>query len=140
MPQLLRWQSSSQAFIEPMGEGQQLTMLRIPAGRFLMGSPEQESGRDPGDGPVHAVELEEFLLASTPITQAQWRQVARWEPPAGTDWQCTLPLEPSLSQGSNAELLEAEPDSAQRPVERISWEEAMEFCRRLSQRSGRRYS
>jgi formylglycine-generating enzyme required for sulfatase activity len=108
-------------------------MLRIPAGRFLMGSPEQESGRDPGEGPVHAVELEEFLLASTPITQAQWRQVARWEPPAGAAWQSPLPLEPSLSQGSNAELLEAEPDSAQRPVERISWAEAMEFCRRLSQ-------
>jgi formylglycine-generating enzyme required for sulfatase activity len=140
MPQLLRWQSSSQAFIEPLGEGQQLTMLRIPAGRFLMGSPEQESGRDPGEGPVHAVELEEFLLASTPITQAQWRQVARWEPPAGAAWQSPLPVDPSLSQGSNAELLEAEPDSAQRPVERISWAEAMEFCRRLSQRSGRRYA
>ena len=74
-----------------------------------MGSPEHESGRDPEGRPLHAVELEEFLLASTPITQAQWRVVARWEPTAGAAWQSPLPLEPSLFQGSNAELLEAEP-------------------------------
>lgn len=140
MPQVLRWQSTTQAFIEPLGEGQALTMLRIPAGRFLMGSPDHESGRAADEGPVHGVELQEFLLASTPITQAQWRVVAAWEPRQGAAWQSPLPLEPSLFQAERARLSEGETNTAQRPVERVSWEEAMEFCRRLSQRSRRRYT
>jgi formylglycine-generating enzyme required for sulfatase activity/CheY-like chemotaxis protein len=140
MPQVLRWQSTTQAFIEPLGDGQALTMLRIPAGRFLMGSPDHESGRAADEGPLHEVELQEFLLASTPITQAQWRVVAAWEPRQGAAWQSPLPLEPSLFQGERASLSEGESDTSRRPVERISWEEAMEFCRRLSQRSRRRYT
>ena len=140
MPQVLRWQSTTQAFSELLGDGQALTMLRIPAGRFLMGSPDHESGRAADEGPLHEVELQEFLLASTPITQAQWRVVAAWEPRQGAAWQSPLPLEPSLFQAERARLSEGETNTAQRPVERVSWEEAMEFCRRLSQRSRRRYT
>ena len=137
---LLRWQSTTQAFQEALGEGEVLTMLRIPAGRFRMGSPDQEAGRDPDEGPVREVEIGEFLIASTPITQAQWRVVADWEPPPGETWQQALPLEPFLFQGEQARLFEPESDTAQRPVERVTWEEAREFCRRLSQRTSRRYS
>ena len=137
---LLRWQSTTQAFQEALGEGEVLTMLRIPAGRFRMGSPDQEAGRDPDEGPVREVEIGEFLIASTPITQAQWRVVADWEPPPGETWQQALPLEPFLFQWEQARLFEPESDTAQRPVERVTWEEAREFCRRLSQRTSRRYS
>ena len=56
MPRVLRWQSSTQAFIEPLAEGQALTMLRIPAGRFVMGSPEGEPERMGREGPQHQVE------------------------------------------------------------------------------------
>jgi formylglycine-generating enzyme required for sulfatase activity/CheY-like chemotaxis protein len=140
MPQYLRWQSSTQAFIEPLGEGQALTMLRIPAGRFLMGSPDHESERDDDEGPLHEVEIQEFLMAATPITQAQWRAVAGWTERQGESWRSPLPLDPSLFQEERARLIEGESDTSQRPVERISWEEAMEFCRRLSQRTRRRYT
>ena len=119
MSPLLRWQSTTQAFREVLGEGQALTMLRLPAGRFLMGSPDQEAGRDWGEAPLREVEIQEFLMASTPFTRAQWQAVVGWE---------------------EARLGEGEGDTSQRPVERIRWEEAMEFCRRLSLRKGRHYT
>ncbi|MFM7527418.1 MAG: formylglycine-generating enzyme family protein, partial [Nodosilinea sp.] len=140
MPQLLRWQSTTQAFIEPLGSGQALTMVRIPAGCFEMGSPDQEPGRDDDEGPVHEVEIQEFLMASTPITQAQWQVVAAWEPPSGKDWSLPLPENPALFQGEQAQLGKGESNPWQRPVEQISWDEATEFCRRLSQRTGRHYT
>jgi len=56
-------------------------MVRIPAGRFVMGSPEGEAKRIGREGPQHHVELGEFLMGRTPITQAQWRAVALWQPP-----------------------------------------------------------
>ncbi len=140
MPRLLRWRSATQAFIEPLGQNQTLTMVRIPAGRFLMGSPAHEFGRGEEEGPVHAVELQEFLMASTPITRAQWRAVAGWEPLPGEDEPLPWPGNPSLFPGEPARLGDGEGDSSLRPVEPISWEEAMAFCRRLSQRTGRHYT
>ena len=123
-------------------DGEWLTMVRMPAGRFQMGSPieEAESGRDGDEGPVHGVELEEFLIASTPITQAQWRVVARWEQGPVETWRIPLEANPSLFQGDHARLHDGEPDCSQRPVDAISWDEASEFCRRLSQRTGRHYT
>jgi formylglycine-generating enzyme required for sulfatase activity len=50
MAQLLRWQSTTQAFREALGDGESLTMLRIPAGRFQMGSPRHEIGLDIAKG------------------------------------------------------------------------------------------
>jgi len=142
MPQLLRWQSTTQAFIEALGDGESLTMVRIPAGRFQMGSPreEAESGRDEDEGPVHEVELEEFLIANTPITQAQWRVVARWEQGPAETWRIPLEENPSRFQSNHATIGDGESDSSQRPVDAISWDEASEFCRRLSQRTGRHYT
>ncbi|MFM7647760.1 MAG: SAV_2336 N-terminal domain-related protein, partial [Cyanobium sp.] len=61
------------------GDGVDLKLLHIPPGRFLMGSPPEEQGRYDDEGPQHEVELQEFFLAQTPITQAQWRAVAEWQ-------------------------------------------------------------
>jgi formylglycine-generating enzyme required for sulfatase activity len=107
------------AWMEPLGEGVALTMVSIPPGRFVMGSPPDEAWRRDNEGPQHLVELEGFWMGQTPITQAQWRQVM------GTN--------PSKFQGDRA-------DRDQRPVERVIWEEAMAFCAKLSERTGRHYS
>jgi formylglycine-generating enzyme required for sulfatase activity len=48
-----------------------------------MGSPEGEEDRSEEEGPLHEVQLGEFLMGRTPITQAQWRAVAQWEPREG---------------------------------------------------------
>jgi formylglycine-generating enzyme required for sulfatase activity len=112
-----------QAYSEILATGVTLRMIAIRAGDFIMGSPAHEALRQEDEGPQHRVTLEGFLLGQTPITQAQWRQVASW-PPAGR----ALNADPSAFKG------------ADRPVERVSWEEAMEFCRRLSRDTGRSYT
>jgi formylglycine-generating enzyme required for sulfatase activity len=137
---VLRWQARTQVFHEELGEAERLTMVRIPAGSFQMGSAEQEPGRHANEGPVHRVTLAEFLIGQTPITQAQWRAVARWTPQHGERWGRELNPEPAKFQGEEARLLAGETNTDGRPVERVSWLEAMEFCSRLSQRTKRNYT
>jgi formylglycine-generating enzyme required for sulfatase activity len=95
----------------------------IPAGSFLMGSPKNESERFDDEGPQHEVTLGAFFMAKTPITQAQWREVAGWE-----KVERDLNPDPSRFNGDN------------RPVEQVNWLDAQEFCRRLSQRTGKKYT
>ena len=57
-------------------------------------------------------------MGRTPITQAQWRVVME----------------------GNRSRFGDEPDSDQRPIETVSWHDAMAFCRRLRERTGRYYS
>jgi formylglycine-generating enzyme required for sulfatase activity len=126
-------------------DGLELTMLKIPAGSFLMGSPQGEEGRIDDEGPQHRVELTEFLMGQTPITKAQWRVVAGWQQPDGESWGRELKLNPSYFQGGYKRksdkfgLFNREANTDQRPVERVSWEDAMEFCKRLSKRTGCNY-
>ena len=108
--------------LKPGWNGIAITMLPIPAGSFLMGSPEGEPDRFHDEGPQHQVTLKAFWMAQTPTTQAQWRMVAGW-PKVERD----LEPDPSCFKGD------------QRPVERVSWRDAQEFCRRLSQRMGQLY-
>ena len=125
---------------EPLGAEVALEMVPIPAGEFLMGSPDDETGRWDDEGPQHRVHLAAFSLARTPITQAQWRQVARWQPaPGDPPWERELNPEPSFFKG-DLPVENRRPEHDRRPVERVSWFDAQEFCRRLSQRTGRTYT
>jgi formylglycine-generating enzyme required for sulfatase activity len=115
-----------------LGDGVSLPLIAIPAGEFVMGSPVDEPERASDEGPQHRVRLEGFLMGQTPISQAQWRVMARLVPPLGQRWQRELPLNPSYFSG--------QPDSDQRPVEQVSWLHAIEFCRRLSAFTGDVYT
>jgi formylglycine-generating enzyme required for sulfatase activity len=81
-----------------------------------MGSPEREDGSHPDELPQHKVKISPFLMGKYLVTQAQWRVVASM-PKIERD----LNPEPSYYKGYS-----------RRPVESISWYEAVEFCERLS--------
>jgi formylglycine-generating enzyme required for sulfatase activity len=86
----------------------------IPAGSFLMGSPEDEMGRRRHEE-QHTVEITQpFLLKTTPVTQAQWLAV--------------MGNNPAHFQGDD-----------RRPVEQVSWADAARFCETLSAQTGSPY-
>ncbi|MDX2216865.1 MAG: formylglycine-generating enzyme family protein [Oculatellaceae cyanobacterium bins.114] len=118
----LQRQGTAQFFNEPLGNHLALKMMLIPAGTFMMGSPEDEPERMEHEGPQHEVSVSAFCMGKYPITQAQWRFVAGL-PQAERE----LKADPSQFKGDN------------RPVERVSWYDAVEFCARLSHYTGRSY-
>jgi formylglycine-generating enzyme required for sulfatase activity len=128
-----------EGYRQQLAEAVALTLVQIPAGKFLMGSSKGGLSRSDAEGPQHEVTLGSFLMAQTPITQAQWRAVAAWQPQEGERWGRQLNPAPSRFQIEQARLLEGETSPHQRPVERVSWFDAIEFCSRLSQRTGCTY-
>jgi formylglycine-generating enzyme required for sulfatase activity len=80
----------------------------IPGGTFLMGSPKTEKERLEQEGPQHEVTITAFYMGKYPVTQEQWEAVMK--------------TNPSYFKGAN------------RPVEQVSWDEAVEFCRRLNEK------
>jgi formylglycine-generating enzyme required for sulfatase activity len=108
-----RTKKAAEFFREDLGKGVLLEMVKIPSGTFQMGSPAGQGSDD--EKPQHEVTISAFLMGKYPVTQAQWRAVAALP-------QVKIPLnaEPSHFKGDN------------RPVEQVSWNEAEEFCQRLS--------
>lgn len=107
---------------EDLGKGVTLNLVRIPSGRFAMGSPPNEKQRQPTEGPQHIVAISEFYLGRYPVTQAQWRLVASLP-----KIKRELDTQPSAFAGDS------------RPVEGVSWFDVVEFCSRLSQLTGKDY-
>ena len=109
--------------VEDLGNGIKLEMVEIPPGKFLMGSPEDELERESYEGPQHEVNISAFLMGRYPITQGQWKAIVDNVPKIERD----LKSNPSEFKGDD------------RPVERVSWLDAVEFCARLSKYTGRNY-
>jgi formylglycine-generating enzyme required for sulfatase activity len=117
-----RSQSQGQVFTETIAKDITLEMMAIPGGSFVMGSPNTETRRYQYEGPQHPVNVSPFFLGKYQVTQAQWRAVAGL-PKVKID----LNPNPSGFKGDNL------------PVESISWDDATEFCLRLSELSGHSY-
>ena len=107
---------------EDLGNGVTLEMVYIPGGTFLMGSPESEGKRYSNERPQHSVAVKPFLISKYAITKAQWKEVASL-----TEVRQELKLRPSRSGGNS------------HPVTQVSWHDAVEFCDRLSQKTGHEY-
>jgi formylglycine-generating enzyme required for sulfatase activity len=93
--------------------GMKLTL--IPAGEFMMGSPDSDKDAYPDEKPQHRVRITRpFYLGVYPVTQAEYERV----------------------MGGNPSYFTGD---ANRPVEQVSWDDAVEFCRKLSEKEGRTY-
>ncbi|MDY0170460.1 MAG: formylglycine-generating enzyme family protein [Thermoguttaceae bacterium] len=88
-----------------------MEFVLIPPGEFMMGSPEDEEGRDSGrESPQHRVRITKpFYLGKYPITQQQW--------------QAVMESNPSRFKGPK------------NPVENVRWGDCQEFLRRLNKRA-----
>ena len=108
--------------IENLGNWQKLSMVYIPQGKFIMGASPKEKYSSDRERPLHQVKVTDFFLGEYPITQTQWRKVAKLP-----QVKRELKLNPSHFKGDNF------------PVESVSWLEAREFCDRLSAYTGKKY-
>ena len=134
MPKIIihEYERTAQYFIEDLGNGIQLEMVMIPNGTFMMGSPktkETEKGSRDNERPDHQVTIKAFCLGKYQVTQAQWKAVAAF-PQVNKE----LKLDPSRFKGDGSTSL-----TNHRPVEQVSWEDAVEFCDRLSRHTKRQY-
>jgi len=92
-----------------------IKMIHVPAGKFLMGSPATESGRDTVTNDERQGEViieKSFFLSETEVTQGQWRKV----------------------MGTNPSKFHNCGDNC--PVEMVSWDDAVKFCNTLSNAEG----
>ncbi|MBP5973649.1 SUMF1/EgtB/PvdO family nonheme iron enzyme [Brasilonema sp. CT11] len=110
----------AQYYVENLGKNITLEMVDIPGGKFIMGSPEAE-GYD-HERPQHEVTVQPFFMGKYPITQAQWRAVV-----ALPRVNRKLKPDPSHFKGDDY------------PVECVSWYDVVEFCARLSKKTGKDY-
>lgn len=84
--------------------------ILVQPGAFAMGSPADEPGRD-SDEIQHQVALTEaFYVSKHEVTQSEWESVMGWNE--------------SYFQGAN------------RPAERFSWYDAVQYCNQRSARDG----
>ncbi|MBO1044108.1 formylglycine-generating enzyme family protein [Aphanizomenon flos-aquae UKL13-PB] len=90
-------------------------MVQIPGGSFMMGSPASEKGRTQDESPQHQVNVPAFSMGKFVVTQEQYQQIMGNNPSHFTE------------------------KGAKRPVEQVSWNNAVEFCQKLSEKTGREY-
>ncbi len=97
-----------------------MKLVLVPPGKFLMGSPPDEDKRQ-DDEEQHPVEiLRPFHLGAHPVTQEQYENVTGKNPS-------------HFSPGGAGAWRVQRHDTRRFPVENVSWEDATEFCARLSE-------
>jgi formylglycine-generating enzyme required for sulfatase activity len=122
--QISKKEAIARYYAEDLGNGITLDMVAVPGGKFLMGAAKNEKGASKDEYPQHEVIVQPFFMSKYPITQAEWRAI---ESRTDLKVERDLKLDPSNFKGDN------------RPVEFVSWHDAIEFCGRLSKLTGREY-
>ena len=113
--------NSAKYFLEDLDIGLDLEMISIPSGKFQADSSSKKQ-QEVLEYQRYSVTVPSFFMSKYPITQMQWRIVAGL-PKVSID----LKPNPSYFAGPH------------RPVESISWYEAIEFCERLHKQTDKLY-
>ncbi len=101
-----------------------MKLVLIPAGEFQMGSSQSENDNE---GPQHQVHITKgFYLGKYPVTQGEYERVMGKNPST------------FRADGAGKERVSGL-DTSRFPVETVSWKDAVEFCRKLSEKEGKRY-
>lgn len=123
-----------------LGSGVKLEVVKVAAGKFTMGSPDAESGRNT-DERAHEVTLtRDFYLGTTAVTVGQWSQFV-----SETNFKSETETGTSGGFGWNGQALEQRPEFNWRnpgfaqerdhPVVMVTWEDAQAFLKWLSAKS-----
>jgi len=93
-----------------------MVLVPIPAGEFQMGSPDSDKDADNDEKPQHLVKITEpFYLSVYEVTQQQYEKVMGVSPWKGRQF---------VQEGRD------------NPATYVSWDDAVEFCRKLSEQEG----
>ena len=87
-----------------------IEFVLVPAGNFIMGSPDNETARELEEGPMQKVYIDSFYMSVTEVTQAQWGKI----------------------MGSNPSKLQF---GGSYPVENVSFNEVHRFLKRAFKKS-----
>lgn len=110
-----------------LGNNVNMTFRRIPAGRFKMGSDRET----PAESPVNMVEIEKpFWLGETEVTLEQYRCFEATYENGWYDMHYKDQVRPGYNMDADSRF----------PVIRVPWTMAMEFCRWLSEKTGKKVS
>jgi formylglycine-generating enzyme required for sulfatase activity/uncharacterized caspase-like protein len=110
----------STTFVEDLGNGQTLEMVRIPGGTFWMGAAVGESGASENEFPQREVKIAEFWMGRCVVTKSQYQSLIQ---------------QPQNASTTNTSDIK----SSNHPIESIFWTDAVAFCQQLSRRTGRAY-
>jgi serine/threonine protein kinase len=120
-----------------------MKLVRIPPGAFTMGSPPGEEGHDNDEGQHEVKITREFWLGVHEVTQKQFKAVMGYNPSFfSRDGKGKEGVAYGWKPAGGKDKAPA--DTKDFPVENVSWEEAREFCAKLSNRAeekrrGRKY-
>jgi len=89
-----------------------MELIEIPAGKFTMGIPVGEKGRQENEAQITVTLIKPFSLGKTEVTQGQWKEVMGTEP-----WK-------------EQPLVKADKDC---PATYVSWDDATAFCQNLTE-------
>jgi formylglycine-generating enzyme required for sulfatase activity len=132
-----------QPYVETIpGTSVTFSMVPVPGGRFLMGSPDDEPGRDDDEGPRHEVTVPAFWIGAHEVTWDEYDKFWLDEkvPQASTGAEIaasgvdglTRPTPPYADESFGY-------GKGRQPVISVTHHAAMEYTRWLSRRTGRAY-
>ncbi len=106
IPQKGEAPNAPEPIVLTLPNGTKMEFMPIPAGKFVMGSPKNEEGRDKDEDQVQVNITKAFYMGKTEVTQAQYSEIIGGASPAD--------------------------DSKNKPVTKVTWFDATAFCKRLT--------